>query len=144
MNGGFAAMPFRPSAVLTLGRMGMFFRKMCYSFAGLILVASIQGCGKTEGPKTVVSPPASVPTAAVKFTNPIQAEDLTGNWAAGTGQASVEKLPDGSLKLVNDKKDVSSGRINGGILNCKEWSVTGQLSLDKKSLVWSNGSAWNR
>jgi hypothetical protein len=80
----------------------------------------------------------------MKFTNPIQTEDLTGNWVAGTGQATVEKLPDGSLKLVNDRKDVSSGKINGGILDCKEWSVTGQLSLDKKSLVWSNGSAWNR
>lgn len=126
----------------------MFFRKMCYSFAGLILAASIQGCGKTEDSKTVVSPPASVPTAAptatIKFVSTIQAEDLMGNWAAGTGQATIEKLPDGSLKLVNDKKDVSSGKINGGILDCKEWSVTGQLSLDKKSLVWSNSSAWNR
>jgi len=124
--------------------MEIFFRKMCYSFAGFILIASIQGCGKTEDTTTVVSPPAAVPMTAMRFTNPIQPEDLTGNWAAGTGQATVAKLPDGSLKLVNDQKDVSSGKINGGILDCKEWSVTGQLSLDKKSLVWSNGSTWNR
>lgn len=127
----------------------MFVRKICYGFAALMLCASIQGCGKSEDPKAVgtaaqVSPQAPAPMRNMKFSSTIQAEDLIGNWVAGSGQATVDKLPDGSLKLINDKKDVASGKIDGGVLDCKEWSVTSQLSLDKKSLVWSNGSTWHR
>jgi hypothetical protein len=122
----------------------MFIRKMCYGFAAVILVASIQGCGKSDDSKAVVSTPAPVSTETMKFSSVIQAEDMVGSWFAGSGQATVEKQPDGYLKLTNDRKDVAHGKIEGGIMDCKEWSVTVQLSQDKKVLVWSNGSTWHR
>ncbi len=110
---------------------------ICDSVACLILVASMQGCGKTEDS-------AKTQDSAVVVANSIQVEDLIGNWAAGTGRGTIIKLPDGSLQLVNDHNDVSRGEIHGKTLECQEWSVTGQLSVDKKIITWSNGSVWNR
>lgn len=120
----------------------MFARIMRLSLMSFILAGSMFGCGQpSEGTKQLgTAPQAAAPT----FASAIQAEDLAGAWVAGDGKATVEKLPDGILKLVNDKGHVAHGMIAGGTLDCKEWSITGQLSSDKKVLHWSNGSTWHR
>jgi len=60
------------------------------------------------------------------------------------GKATMEKLPDGSLKTTNESRMVAAGQIVGDTLNCKDWNVTGRLLLDNKSFVWSNGGVWRR
>lgn len=116
-------------------------RKMSCGIVGLILVASMQGCGQSEESKSAA---ATASVEKMNFSAVIQPEDILGTWTAGTGQATVDKLPDGSFKLINENKGVATGKIDGGKLDCKDWNVIGQLSLDKKTLVWSNGFVWQR
>lgn len=129
----------------------MFITKLRYCFVGLILMVVIQGCGKSddskaasEGAGVQVAPQGSTPIPKTQFSATISGADLIGSWVAGTGQATIEQLADGSFRMTNESKMVASGKIVDDILEAKDWKVTGRLSLDKKSLMWSSGFIWQR
>jgi hypothetical protein len=97
-----------------------------------------------DGGSSVVSGGEPSSIDGIVFSDSVQSEDLIGVWVAGPGRGIFERLPDGSIRTTNDRGDVSSVDIHGGIFDCKEWGASGRLSLDKTTLVWSNGSTWQR
>lgn len=124
--------------------------KFC-AVAASVLFLLLQGCGKSEvssdsganggGQTSKSTVGAAAPTSS---SDSIAPGDVVGSWTAGAGTGTIVELPDGSFKLTNESNMVANGRIAGGALECRDWNVTGRVSQDKRSLVWSNGVIWTR
>lgn len=128
----------------------MFYIKSLICVLSVFSISVMQGCGKNEDPKSVtgsstaiVNPPATV-AATEQFSSTITKSDLVGDWSALGGRGTIEALADGSFKITNENKNIDNGIIKDGVLRTKDWKVTGRLSQDKNSLIWSNGAIWKR
>jgi hypothetical protein len=122
-----------------------------FAIAASVLVFLLQGCGKSEvasetkmGGSGQTVKPAEAVLAPMSYAASITAGDLVGSWTAGTGKGTIVALPDGSFTMTNESNMVANGKISGGVLECPDWKVTGRLSQDKRSLMWSNGAVWRK
>ncbi len=128
----------------------MYYSKSFLVVFSIVASVSLLGCGKSEDPKPVNSSSSAPSTSAVaasgpeQFSNTIAKSDLVGDWSAFGGRGIIEALPDESYKITNENKNVDTGKVVNGVLEAKDWKVTGRLSVDKKSLIWSNGAIWKR
>jgi hypothetical protein len=125
--------------------------KRFFAVAASVLFFLLQGCGKSEvaseaktSGSSQVSKPAEAVPAPPSYAASITSGDLVGSWTAGTGKGTIVALPDGSLTMTNESNMVANGKISGSVLECQDWKVTGRLSQDKRSLVWSNGAVWKK
>jgi len=76
--------------------------------------------------------------------------DLAGEW---TGiYADGRKAPRAGritqrgdvLSFDNGEGSVSAGKISGHAVEATGWSLTGEITTDGKSIVWSNKTTWRR
>jgi len=77
--------------------------------------------------------------AGVQFSE----RELFGEWAVFGGHGTIESSGGGLLTVVDENKNIASGRFDE-VLSVDKWKVTGRLSKDKMSILWSNGAVWKR
>ncbi len=122
------------------------YAKLFFGFIGsLALIVSLSGCGDKNQPPSQ----AGTATSPVEYSTSIEPKDLLGNWIAGSGKGVfsarfAESNTDGSFKITNENGMISSGEISGATLTAPEWNLTGRLSKDKKTFIWSNGFIWTK
>ena len=75
----------------------------------------------------------------------IQPTDLIDSWVVGAGKGTIDKLPGGSFRIINENNAIASGKVVDGDLVATDWdNLHAKLSVDRKSLVWANGTVWKR
>jgi hypothetical protein len=118
----------------------MYSQKLVTCVIGLVLIVSLNGCDADKKTRSQ----GSTATSPVEYSTSIEPKDLLGDWIAGNGKGVFEIKADGSLKITNETAMISSGKLSGDTLTAQEWNVTGRLSKDKKTLIWSSGFVWTR
>lgn len=118
----------------------MFGKNIVVCIASAVLMVSLSGCGNDSQTHSQASPTPP----QVEYSATLEPKDLLGTWVAGNGKAVFESKADGSLKVTNETGMISSGTISADTLTAPEWNVTGRLSKDKKTFIWSNGAIWTK
>jgi hypothetical protein len=82
-----------------------------------------------------------IPCPVIGLWNPMF---LKGMWETGEIPAatSIDVL-DGKLSFINEKGDGATGTLIHGAI-ATSWGVEGRLGEDGNTILWSNGTRWNR
>lgn len=81
-------------------------------------------------------PPRYFPVSSVN--------DISGDWKAGDGIAHIEQDSKKNLILASESGNRENFKIQDGIILIPSWNVSGNLTEDKKYIIWSNGFRWEK
>jgi hypothetical protein len=70
--------------------------------------------------------------------------DLVGEWSSNSNKVRIEHQSAGSIYLLNEHGSTTVALVKDSKLIVKEWNLTGELSFDRNSIQWSNGTKWTR